>query len=188
MFPSDRYRAAVCLNGHVIKDLLDPPPPPPPPPSAYVGMVEGSISVGPPPPRPTVPPRCGRCGSRVLQACRGCDAPVLGAYNLGVGSALLERPEPFCWNCGEPLPWATREERVGKLYDLIDYEDLDEATLLTVREQIAVLSAPVDEETDERRGRALERLKGLAPKMYEAALPVLQGLATAEMKRRLDLQ
>jgi hypothetical protein len=77
---------------------------------------------------------------------------------------------------------------VGKLYDLIDYEDLDEATLLTVREQIAVLSAPVDEETDERRGRALERLKGLAPKMYEAALPVLQGLATAEMKRRLDLQ
>jgi hypothetical protein len=48
----------------------------------------------------------------------------------------------------------------SKLYDLIDHEYLDEATLLTVQEQIAVLSAPVDEKTDEQRGRALERLKG----------------------------
>jgi hypothetical protein len=30
----------------------------------------------------------------------------------------------------------------GKLYDLLDYDDLDEAELLAVREQIAVLSKP----------------------------------------------
>jgi hypothetical protein len=35
-----------------------------------------------------------------------------------------------------------RGERVVKLFDRIDHEDLDEATLLTVREQIAILSAP----------------------------------------------
>jgi hypothetical protein len=100
----------------------------------------------------------------------------------------MDVPDSFCWDCGEPYPWTSREKRVGKLYDLIDHDDLDEAMLLTVREQLAVLSAPVDEETDERRGRALERLRRLAPKLYEAALPVLQGLATAEMKRRFDLQ
>ncbi len=100
----------------------------------------------------------------------------------------LEQPEPFCWGCGEALPWASREVRVAKLYDLVDFEDLDEATLLTVQEQIAVLSAPVDEKTDEQRGRALERLKGLVPKAYVAMLPVLQGIATAELKRRLKVE
>ena len=100
----------------------------------------------------------------------------------------LEHPASFCWGCGEAYPWATRDERVGKLYDLIDHEDLDENTLLTVQEQIAVLSAPVDEETDEHRGRALERLRELVPKAYVAMLPVLQGVATAEVKRRLKIE
>jgi hypothetical protein len=106
---------------------------------------------------------------------------------MAYGYDHLERPESFCWICGAAYPWATREERVGKLYDLIDHEDLDEATLLTIGEQIAVLSAPVDEETDERRGRALDRLQSLVPKAYEAMLPVLQSLATAEMKRKLHM-
>ncbi len=175
--PSDRYCAAVCRNGHVIKDSL--PRPTPPRPSGPPSFVEGSSGVG-----PSSPP--------VLQACLACDAPLLGAFAYGRDGRseyeALDQPESFCWECGEAYPWATREERVGKLYDLVDHEDLDEATLLTVREQIAVLSAPVDEETDERRGRAMERLKGLVPKTYEAVLPVLQGLATAEMKKRFDLQ
>jgi hypothetical protein len=99
----------------------------------------------------------------------------------------MRRPDSFCWECGKPYPWATREKRVGKLYDEIDHEDLDEATLLTVREQIAVLSAPVDEETDDDRVRAGQRIRDLAPRAWEAALPVLQSVLTAEAKRRLGL-
>jgi hypothetical protein len=132
----------------------------------------------------------------VLQKCASCDAFILGEYRSGARASSFNLPESsrynlpasFCWDCGKPYPWATREERIGKLYDEIDHEDLDDNTLLTVREQIAVLSAPVDEETDERRGQALDRLRSLVPKTYEAILPVLQGLATAEMKRRFDLQ
>jgi hypothetical protein len=86
---------------------------------------------------------------------------ILGAHMLGLGSRPLERPES--WHCGEPYPWATREERVGKVFHLIDHEDLDEATLLTVRERIAVLSGPVEKATDEARARAGERLKVSAP-------------------------
>jgi len=185
--PDDRFCAAVCRNGHVIKDDL----PRPSPSTVAIGMmgmgiIEGSVGE-PSPPTWNVPRHCGQCGARVLQACRSCDAPILGAVRLYMQQVPLHRPESFCWECGQPYAWATREERIGKLYDEIDHEDLDEATLLTVREQIAVLSAPVDEETDERRGRALERLRDLVPKTYEAVLPVLQGLATAEMKRRLEL-
>jgi hypothetical protein len=93
----------------------------------------------------------------------------------------------FCWNCGEPHSWATREERVQKLYSLIDDEDLDEADRLTVVEQIALLSAPEDEVPDDRRLHAGEKIRQLAPKAWEAALPVLQGLLTAKLKRDLGL-
>lgn len=96
-------------------------------------------------------------------------------------------PDSFCWDCGEPYPWATREKRVVKLFDRIDHEDLDEATLLTIREQIAVLSAPVDQLTDEAQVRAGRRINDIAPKAWEAILPVLQGLLTAEAKRQLGL-
>jgi hypothetical protein len=161
----DRFCAAVCLNGHVLEDCLNPWPMP-----NLMG----------------VPRFCDQCGTRVLRACETCGEPLLGAHKLGL--FFLRRPKPFCPDCGAAYPWATREERVGKLYDLIDHEDLDEATLLAVQEQIAVLSTPVGEETDERRGRALERLKGLVPRVYEATLPVLQNVATAEMKRRLKVE
>jgi hypothetical protein len=66
----------------------------------------------------------------------------------------MDEPDSFCWDRSQPYPWASREERVVKLFDRIDHEDLDEATLLTVREEIAVLSAPVDEVTDDDRVRA----------------------------------
>jgi hypothetical protein len=40
--------------------------------------------------------------------------------------------------------------------------------------QIAVLSEPVDEVTDDERVQAGQRMRSLAPKAWEAALPVLQ--------------
>jgi len=46
----------------------------------------------------------------------------------------------------------------------------------------------VDEETDEHRGRALERLKKLVPTAYTGHAAVLQSIATAELKRRLKVE
>jgi hypothetical protein len=187
IIPSNRWLAAVCRSGHIIAQDLDRPPPPPRVASEPPAWVEGSASLGSSEPPPRVLPRhCGRCGRPVLRTCPSCDAFILGAY-LSRQPDALNLPESFCWECGKPYPWATREERIGKLYDQIDHEDLDEATLLVVREQIAILSAPVDEETDEARVRAGRRIKDIAPKAWEAILPVLQNLLTAEAKRQLGL-
>jgi hypothetical protein len=41
--------------------------------------------------------------------------------------------------------------------------------------------------SDEQQIRAGERLRGLAPKMWEAALPILQSLLTAKAKEKLGL-
>jgi hypothetical protein len=176
----------VCRNGHVIKDNLSPPSPPPT--SGATGIVEGggSAYVGPPS-LPAVPRHCGQCGARVLRACASCDAPVLGAVIFYMQNVPMERPDSFCWECGVPYPWATREERVGQLYDLIDDEDLDEADRLTVQEEIAVLSRPDAEVSEEERVRAGETIRRLAPKAWEVFLPVAQSVLTAEVKRRLGL-
>jgi Uncharacterized protein conserved in bacteria (DUF2321) len=186
--PNDRWLAAVCRGGHVIAQDLDRPPPPPRVASEPPAWVEHSSSLGSPEPPPRILPlHCGRCGRPVLRTCPSCDAFILGAY-LSLRPDDLNLPESFCWECGKPYPWATREERIGKLYDEIDHEDLDEANLLTVYEQLAVLSAPVDDEvTDDDRVRAGRGLRDLAPKAWEAGLPIFQSLLTAEVKRRLGL-
>jgi hypothetical protein len=185
--PSNRSLAAVCRSGHVIAQTLDPPPPPPRVASGPPAWVEHSSSLGSSEPPPRVLPRhCGRCGRPVLRTCPSCDAFILGAYTA-LRPSDFSLPESFCWDCGEPYPWATREERIGELFDKIDHEDLDEATLLVIGEELAVLSAPVDEVTDDDRVRAGHRIRNLAPKAWEAILPVLQGLLTAEAKRQLGL-
>lgn len=174
--PSDRYCAAVCRNGHIIKDTLNPP--------SQRGKSRVTVGVL----APEAPPFCGRCGAPVLKTCRSCNALLLGAYALYMGSESLQQPESFCWGCGEPYPWATRQERINQLYALVDDEDLeDEADLLAVREQIAVLSKPDDEVTEEQRVRAGKTIKELAPKAWEIFRPVAQSVLTAEVRRRLGL-
>jgi hypothetical protein len=86
---------------------------------------------------------------------------------------------------GDDLRWAGRAG--AELYNVIDDEKLDEADRLAVVEQIAVLSEPVDEVSDEDRVRAGKRVKSLAPKVWEAALPILQSLLTAKAKQELGL-
>ena len=69
----------------------------------------------------------------------------------------------------------------------MEFEDLDEATQLTVIEDLAVLSAPVDEGDDDDRTNAAERVQRLAPTLWQAGLPVIQSVLTEAVKRRLGL-
>ncbi len=155
--------AAVCMRGHVVTSIIFPD---------YL-----------------VPNHCRRCGAPVLTKCFSCPAPILGTPNT---SSLFRKykyqPDPFCWSCGRPYPWATRQQRLGHLYNLIDFQDdLDEADRLTIMEQVAVLSKPEDEVSDEQRVQAGSVIKRLAPKMWEAALPILQTVLSAELRKQLGL-
>ena len=96
-------------------------------------------------------------------------------------------PDPFCFQCGAPHRWSTREQRVRHLENLLEFDDLDDATQLTVIEELAVLAAPVDEVSDDDRARAGERLRGLAPRLWEAGMPVIQTVLTEAAKRQLGL-
>jgi hypothetical protein len=165
--------AAVCLRGHVQDAFID---------LDTLSALRGPTQLK----APHVPSFCGRCGGRVLLGCRSCGAGIAGQMDGNPRDPQWE-PAGFCWKCGVPYPWATREQRLAQLYNLIDDEDLDEAERLAVVEQIALLSEPVDEVSDEDQVRAGERIKSLAPKVWEAALPILQSLLTAKAKQELGL-
>jgi hypothetical protein len=113
-------------------------------------------------------------------------APLPGGYR-GVLVAAAHDPDPFCFNCGVPHRWATREQRVRHLENLLEFKDLDDAAQLTVIEQLAVLSAPADEVDDAQRAGAAERVRRLAPKLWETGLPVIQSVLTEAAKKQLGL-
>jgi hypothetical protein len=100
---------------------------------------------------------------------------------------FLEPPEPFCCECGAPHRWATRQQRIQHLENLLEFEELDEATQLAVIEQIAVLTKPVDEVEDTAQVTAAERIRKMAPSFWKSATPVLQTVLSEAAKRTLGL-
>lgn len=162
-FPDNRYIGAACKRGHWWSKVLHAAD------------------------DPTVPSFCPKCGAPVVTSCEKCGAWLLGGHQ---GVVAPSNPDPFCFGCGSPQPWASREQRIGQLYNLIDFEDgLDDAARLEVVEAIAVLSKPEDdgEVTEADRVRAGEKIKRLAPAAWKTAVPVLQTVVGSAIKQKLGL-
>jgi hypothetical protein len=171
------YSAAICKRGHEVDDhVLDPA-------RRLAGQIDqfgGGITD-----MHEVPAFCRWCGAPVILGCVQCGRPFPGFDGvIVVGST----PDPFCEHCGTPQPWATRQQRTGQLYNLIDFEEnLDESARLQVVEAIAVLSEPDDDAEDERKVRAGEVVRRLAPRTWDTARPLLQSVLSEWLKRKLGL-
>lgn len=136
------------------------------------------------PNQPGTPSFCPGCGALVITHCGRCGAALLGGHR-GVVRMSSRPPKPFCHECGAAHRRATREQRIRQLENLLEFEDLEPATQLAVIEEIAVLAKPVDEDSDDSQVRAGERIKELAPSLWETGKPILQSLLTEAAKRRL---
>jgi hypothetical protein len=93
----------------------------------------------------------------------------------------------FCDRCGAPFPSADRQARIYQLHNLLDEEGLDPATELAVREQVdALTSSDLNEAEQVSRWR---RIKTAAPALFTkvATNPVFQSVASAEVKKQLEL-
>jgi hypothetical protein len=74
----------VCLNGHVITDLLH-------------GYPERGLF------------HCDACGAQTIDHCATCGARIPGAvYVPGLTPAGARPPPQFCATCGAPFPWTRR--------------------------------------------------------------------------------
>ena len=72
----------------------------------------------------------------------------------------MSRPS-FCDGCGAAYPWATREERIYELENLLDEQDIDDADRVVVSDNLRRLRE--EEALSEKEERVLwERVKRAA--------------------------
>jgi hypothetical protein len=135
-----------------------------------------------------IPENCPTCGARVLTACPGCGLRIRGDYYIP-GVAVIsnyERPS-FCDGCGSAFPWATREERIYELENLLDEEDIDEADRVVIQDQLQRLRNSQLSEREERQ--VWETIKRRAGKAITSGpvLRVVEGLVSAALRQQLGL-
>jgi hypothetical protein len=97
----------------------------------------------------------------------------------------------FCTHCGEPFPWATREQLIGRLYSLLDLEDgLSASNRLQLREAIEDLAAPDDDGGINRKRlkAAGDRIRTMAPGVWNLAQPALRVVLSQEAQELVKLQ
>ena len=162
----DYYRgAAVCRRGHVQTQYIDP--------------TDG---------HKPIPDNCPKCGARVLTGCPHCDLRIRGDHHFpgtfGIGG--YQRPS-FCDGCGSALPWATREERIYELENILDEEDVDEADLIVIQAQLQRLqNSGLSEREEKQVWETIKRRAGQAI-TSGPVLRVLEGLVSASLRQQLGL-
>jgi hypothetical protein len=157
--------SAVCRRGHVETAYIDP------------RNTDRAIAEN-----------CSTCGARVLTACPSCGLRIRGDYHVpGVFVAASPGTPSFCDGCGSAFPWASREERIYELENLLDEADIDEADLVIIQDQLARLRDSSLSDKDEKlawetiKRRAGEAIKGPAVKR------VVEGLVSAAIRHQLGL-
>jgi hypothetical protein len=103
------------------------------------------------------------------------------------GYAGAWEPPDFCHSCGSPFPWAPREAIVYHIENQLEEQDsLTEGDRRILLERLRVLS-PETAGDQPKQVAALQYLKKIAPKAWDAALPAIQALLTTEMRVKLGL-
>jgi hypothetical protein len=94
-------------------------------------------------------------------------------------------PPHFCHSCGAPFPWASRQARIWELNNILDEEDLDDASRLIVEEQLQALQDP---DLDEREAiQRWEKVSKLAPGVMESGRRIVETVVSAAVKAQLGI-
>lgn len=130
--------------------------------------------------------RCQNCGAEVLTACPSCNEQIRGRKRGALGQFT---PPAFCIQCGKPYPWASREAIALHIQNALEEQpDLAEGDWRALLAELSALKEePSSDHIEERQIGALQRPKGVAPKAWQAALPFIVPIATAEIRRQLGL-
>jgi hypothetical protein len=163
--------SAICRRGHVETDYLRP---------SASGPVRRSGA--------GVAQNCPKCGATVLTACLNCDLRIRGDYFVPGGIAVSTASRPsFCDGCGSAFPWATREERIFELENLLDEEDIEEADRVVIQDQLRRLTNAELSDRDERQAWSVIGRRAGAALKNPSVVRVLEGLITAGLRNQLGI-
>jgi hypothetical protein len=155
--------SAICRRGHVETDYLRP---------STSGPVRRSGA--------GVAQNCLKCGATVLTACLNCDLRIRGDYFVpGVIAVSTASRPSFCDGCGSAFPWATREERIFELENLLDR--------VVIQDQLRRLTNAELSDRDERQAWSVIGRRAGAALKNPSVVRVLEGLITAGLRNQLGI-
>lgn len=126
---------------------------------------------------------CTRCGAPAVLGCLRCGLRIRS--QLWGGSYKLPG---FCDGCGAAHPWATREQRIYELENILDQEEIDEADRLFLHERLAELRASDgSDQKNEERLWGLVAQRGKALVRNPVAQNIIAGLVQSYLKAKLGL-
>lgn len=168
----DRYyhAAVVCRRGHDETNILSPE-----------DQHQGNT-------------RCPTCGARFLAGCLSCGLRIRGRFHVEPYMAEKhsmdhewERPT-FCDRCGVAHPWATREERIFELENILDEEDIDEADRIFLHDRLRELreQSGLDEKSERQLWRQIKQ-RGAAFLTSPTVSKIAQDLITAQIRHDLGI-
>ncbi len=131
--------------------------------------------------------KCQTCGAQIITQCQNCNVSVRGTevYEHVGGWAGSYDPPDFCFNCGTPFPWVSRQGRIYQLQNILDEQDMDEATRLKVREQLESL---LDQDVNEDKEiKIWKSIKGKSPELISAGMPIIKTIATQAILKATGL-
>jgi hypothetical protein len=156
-----RRAALVCTRGHPVRYAVE-------------GQPSGPLGF------------CQKCGAPIIGSCPSCGARVRGIDIIpGVFSAAEYEPPKFCEGCGEPLPWAGRQERFYQLENILDQQGIDETDRLLVQDDLRRLQVS-SEMPEDKQVEIWRRIRARAPGvLVDAGLKIAETLMTAAIKAKV---
>lgn len=138
--------------------------------------------------RKEIAARCPTCGADLLRGCPSCGIRIRGEREVPgvIGSSRYSKPS-FCDGCGAAMPWATRQERIFELENLLDQETIDEADRVVVSDNLARMrSANLNDKQESQLWIEIAKRSGDALKSPRV-MNVVEGLASAALRAQLGL-
>jgi hypothetical protein len=131
----------------------------------------------------------------MIIGCENCGLRIRGDYSLVVFGLsfrrgkhpLAERPG-FCDGCGAAHPWATREERIFELENIVDEDAIDEADRVFIHDRLRELREA--EGLDDKRERLLwTQIRDRSSKflLSPPVMKITETLITAALRRDLKI-
>jgi hypothetical protein len=157
IWDGDWHEALVCRRGHVLDPAVRP--------AESIDLEQS----------------CTECGAAVLVGCTNRALRIRGVTGTVV-SWDTYKPPGFCDGCGGAHPWATREQRIYELENILDQGEIEDADRLFLHARLADLRAQDGSNAKEERlwGSVAQRGKALVSN--PAAQNIISGLVSAYLK------
>jgi hypothetical protein len=103
-----------------------------------------------------------------------------------IGSEAQELPK-FCDECGVAHPWASREERIFELENILDEEEIDDADRVVIERHLRELRETdlIEEKREKQLWGDISKRAGGA--LRGPAIRVVEGLVSAKIRADLGI-